>query len=178
MRAISPSFLRGRKGCGLLPRSIALLPLVTSHWTLSQQASPPPSQTAHKIRIRVLNAQTNKPVTNERLNVSLHTDQVGFTVMPTDKNGVILVDTGDATIVHILANFYADCRSRGELYTNYSLDTIRSTGVTAGNLCSKASPAPKPGDLVLFVIPKTYIPTMGQPPATSFPHSDENPNLH
>ena len=131
-----------------------------------------------KVKIRIINAQTNKPVTNERLNVSLHTDQVGFTVMPTDKNGVILVDPGDAAIVHVLTNFYADCRSRGELYTNYSIPAVRQTGVTGGNLCSHTSPAPKPGELLLFVIPKTYIPTMGQPPATSFPHSDENPNLH
>ncbi len=145
----------------------------------SQTPAPPqPSEAAHKIRIRILNAQTNKPVTNERLNVSLHTDQVGFTVMPTDKNGSILVDTGDATIIHILSNFYADCRPRGELYTNYPLTTIWSSGITTGNLCSAASPAPKPGDLLLFVIPKTYIPTMGQPPSSSFPHSDENPNLH
>ena len=136
------------------------------------------SQAAHRMRIRIINAQTNKPVTNEKLNVSLHTDQIGFVIMPADKNGTILVDTGDASIIHVLSNFYADCRSRSELYTNYSLNTIWTTGVTGGNLCSSVNPQPKPGDLVLFVIPKTYIRTMGQPPATSFPHSDENPNLH
>ena len=142
------------------------------------QTSLQASQASHRIRIRIINAQTNKPVTNEKLNVSLHTDQIGFVIMPADKNGTILVDTGDATIIHVLSNFYADCRSRAELYTNYSLTTIWSSGITTGNLCSGANPAPKPGDLVLFVIPKTYIPTMGQPPASSFPHSDENPNLH
>ncbi len=177
MRSFPVSRLPARLDCGLLRRGSALLPVLASAWMFSQTPSQP-SQAAHKIRIRVVNAQTNKPVTNERLNVSLHTDQVGFTVMATDKNGTILVDTGEATIVHILANFYADCRSRGELYTNYALATIWSTGITTGNLCSSAHPAPKPGDLVLFVIPKTYIPTMGQPPASSFPHSDENPNLH
>ena len=126
----------------------------------------------------MVNARTNKPVTNERLNVSLHTDQVGFTIMPTDKDGVVLVDAGDATIVHLLANFYADCRPRGELYTNYSIAEVQKTGITTGNLCSHVTPAPRPGELLLFVIPKTYIRTMGQPPASSFPHSDENPNLH
>ena len=140
--------------------------------------TPAASVASNKVRIRILNAQTNKPVGNERLNVSLHTDRVGFTVMPTDKNGIILVDPGDATILHVLANFYADCRSRGELYTNYSIATLRQTGITGGNLCSHTSPTPKPGELLLFVIPKTYIPTMGQPPASSFPHSDENPNQH
>ena len=145
---------------------------------LPDRAPSQAAQAANKFRIRVVNAQTNKPVTNERLNVSLHTDQIGFTVMPTDKNGIVLVDAGDATIVHLLANFYADCRSRGELYTNYSLAEVRQTGIATGNLCSHASPPPKPGELLLFVIPKTYLPTMGQSPASSFPHSDENPNLH
>lgn len=160
-------------------RGVALTALLLLSGMVGVRAQAPAADgPSNKLRIRIVNAQTNKPVTNERLNVSLHTDQVGFTIMPTDKNGVILVDPGDATIVHVLANFYADCRPRGELYTNYAITTLRQTGVTGGNLCSHTSPAPKPGELLLFVIPKTYIPTMGQPPASSFPHSDENPNLH
>ena len=160
-------------------REVAIASLLLSSMTAGVHAQTPAAVASdNRVRIRIVNAQTNKPVVNERLNVSLHTDQVGFTIMPTDKNGIIVVDPGDATIVHVLANFYADCRSRGELYTNYSIATLRQTGVTGGNLCSHTSPAPKPGELLLFVIPKTYIPTMGQPPANSFPHSDENPNLH
>lgn len=131
---------------------------------------------APRIHIRVLNAQTNKPVTNERLNVLLHADQIGFTIMSTDKNGMISIDTTNASILRILANFYADCRPRAELYVDYDLAAVRQTGITAGNLCSAAHPAPKPGELLLFVIPKTYIRTMGQPPATNLPHSDENPH--
>ena len=162
-----------------IARRSRLLILLTAASVAAGQ-SPPPQTTAatHRIRIRIINAQTNKPVTDEKLNVSLHTDQIGFTIMPADKNGAVLVDTSDATIIHVLANFYADCRSRAELYTNYALTTIWSSGITTGNLCSSARPAPKPGDLILYVIPKTYVPTMGQPPASSFPHSDENPNLH
>ncbi len=81
--------------------------------------------------------------------------------MATDKNGLILVDTGQATTIRILANMYADCRPRAELYTDYSIDTIRRSGITTGNLCSSASPAPRPGVLTLYEIPKTYIPTFG-----------------
>ena len=160
------------------PRGAGLLSILCVSSIVLSQTPPQVSQASHRIRIRIINAQTNKPVTNEKLNVSLHTDQIGFVIMPADKNGTILVDTGDATIIHVLSNFYADCRSRTELYTNYSLTTIWRSGITTGNLCSGVSPPPKPGDLVLFVIPKTYIPTMGQPPASSLPHSDENPNLH
>ena len=129
------------------------------------------------LRIRVINAKTNQPIPNERLNVALKTDQIGSVAMGTDKNGIILVNYGNATIIRILANMYADCRPRGELYTNYSIDTIVKTGITTGNLCSSASPAPKPGVLVLYEIPKTFIPQYPAPPNNNLPHSDENPHV-
>jgi hypothetical protein len=122
-------------------------------------------QPAHQLRIRIINAKTNQPVPDERLNVALRVDQIGSVAMATDKNGIILVDTGNATIVRILSNMYADCRPRGELYTNYSIAAIRQTGITTGNLCSDAQPKAHPGELILFEIPKTYIPTMTIPPS-------------
>ena len=134
------------------------------------------AQSVPPLHIRVINAQTNKPVTNERLNVALRTDKIGSVAMPTDKNGIILVDTGDATTIRILSNINADCRPRGELYTDYSIATIRQTGITTGNLCSSAKPAPRPGVLVLYEIPKTYIPQFGAPPNSNLPHTDENPH--
>ena len=134
------------------------------------------AQPAHPLRIRIINAKTNQPITDERLNIALRVDQIGSVAMPTDKNGIILVDAGDATILRILSNMYGDCRPRGELYTNYSIATIRKTGITTGNLCSSASPAPRPGVLVLYEVPKTYIPQYPAPPNSTLPHSDENPH--
>jgi|GEM_PF-1703844 len=113
-----------------------------------------------QVKIRIINAQTNKPVTDEQLNVALRVDQIGSVAMATDKNGIILVDIGKATTIRILSNMYADCRSRWELYTDYSIATILSTGITTGNLCSDAKPPAKPGELILFEKPKDYIPTM------------------
>jgi hypothetical protein len=134
------------------------------------------AQPPHQLRIRIINAKTSKPVPDERLNVALHADQIGSVAMATDKNGIILVDTGNATTIRILSNMYADCRPRAELYTDYSIDTIRHSGINTGNLCGgHASPA-RPGELVLFEIPKTYIPGFGEPPASNLPHSDENPH--
>jgi hypothetical protein len=114
----------------------------------------------HTVKIKIINAQTNKPITDENLNVALRVDQIGSVAMKTDKGGIIDVDTGHATIIRILSNMYADCRSRGELYTNYSIAEIQANGITTGNLCSNARPKAKPGELILFEIPKTYIPTM------------------
>ncbi|WP_433965253.1 hypothetical protein [Tunturiibacter gelidiferens] len=128
---------------------------------------PPPVQ----IHIKVINALTNEPVRDERLNVALRENQIGSIAMATDKNGIILVDTKKATILRILANMYADCRPRGELYTNYSVATILSSGVTTGNLCSSASPKAKPGELILYEVPKTYLRQFPAPPVDSLPHS-------
>ena len=133
---------------------------------------------AHQLKIKIINAKTNQPVTDEHLNVALRVDQIGSVAMATDKNGIILVDTEDATTIRILSNMYADCRPRAELYTDYSIATILSTGITTGNLCSNAKPAPKPGILTLYEIPKTYIPNYPHPPATNLPHSDENPHTN
>ena len=117
------------------------------------------------LHIKIINAKTNQPIPDEKLNVALRVDQIGSVAMATDKNGIIALDYGKATIIRILSNMYADCRPRGELYTNYSIDSIVKTGITTGNLCSDAHLRAHPGELILYEIPKTYIPTMTNPPA-------------
>jgi len=126
-----------------------------------------------EIHIKVINALTNEPIHDERLNVSLREDQIGSVAMGTDKNGIILVTPKRAIIMRILANMYADCRPRNELYTNYPVATVLSIGITTGNLCSSASPVAKPGELILYEIPKTYVRQYPAPPVDSLPH---NPN--
>jgi hypothetical protein len=164
--------LKARAKClvGNLSTAAALLLLICGISTSHAQPAPP-------LHIRIINAQTNKPIPNERLNVALRVDQIGSVPMATDKNGIILVNYGNATIIRILANMYADCRPRGELYTNYPIDTIVKTGITTGNLCSSASPKAKPGELILYEIPKTFIPSYPAPPLPPPPHSDENPHV-
>ena len=135
-----------------------------------------PKTQQHVVTIKIINAKTNKPVTDEHLNVALKVDQIGSVAMPTDKNGIIEVKTEGATIIRILSNMYADCRSRGELYTNYSIAEIQANGVTTGNLCSDARPKARPGELILFEIPKTFVPNYPKPPVSYLPHSDEKPH--
>src|ERR1700692_3788458 len=152
----------------LFKRVVSLFLIATMPAIASAQSPP--------LHIKIINAKTNQPITNERLNVALRVDQIGSVAMATDKNGIILVNYGNASIIRILANMYADCRPRAELYTNYPIDTIVKTGITTGNLCSSASPAPRPGVLVLYEIPKTFIPSYPAPPNSNLPHSDENPH--
>src|ERR1700678_1114008 len=169
-RKMLPRFVALLKNkIGGLIQGLALL-FIASVPTLTLAQSPP-------LHIKIINAKTNKPITDERLNVALRTDQIGSIAMPTDKNGIILVDTGDATTVRILSNMYADCRPRGDLYTDYSIATIRKTGITTGNLCSSASTSPRPGVLLLYEIPKSYIPQYPAQPHNNLPHSDENPHV-
>jgi hypothetical protein len=148
----------------------ALLFLIASTTAITWAQSP-------QVHIKVINARTGHPVTDERLNVALKVDQIGSVAMATDKNGIIDVNIGKATIIRILSNIYADCRPRAELYTNYPIDTIVKTGITTGNLCSDAKPKAKPGELILFEIPKTHIPSYPAPPLPPPPHSDENPHV-
>jgi hypothetical protein len=156
---------------GIFTRVAPLLLIATTMPPLAL-AQPP-----HQLRIRIINAKTSKPVPDERLNVALRADQIGSVAMATDKNGIILVDTGNATTIRILSNMYADCRPRAELYTNYSIDTIHHSGITTGNLCGGTQHHARPGELLLYEIPKTYIPGFGEPPASGLPHSDENPHV-
>ncbi len=128
------------------------------------------------VKIKIINAKTNQPIKDEKLNVALRVDQIGSVAMPTDAKGIIEVKTGNATTIRILSNMYADCRSRGELYTDYSIAQIHSNGITTGNLCSDATPKAKPGELILFEIPKTDIPKYPNPPVSYLPHSDEKPH--
>src|SRR5260370_14675722 len=92
------------------------------------------------LHIKIINAQTNKPITNERLNVALRVDQIGSVPMATDKSGIILVHYGSATIIRVLANMYADCPPRAELYTNYAIASIVKSGITTVNLFTAAIP--------------------------------------
>ena len=147
---------------------LALVPILAA-------AQAPQSTSHQQLRIRILNAKTNKPITDEKLNVALRVDQIGSVAMPTDKYGIVTVDIGSATIIRILSNMYADCRPRAELYTNYPIADILHTGVTTGNLCSALTHRPTPGELLLFEIPRTSVPVSPQPPATNLPHSDEYP---
>ena len=114
------------------------------------------------VHIKILNANTGQPVTDERLNVALAAAQIGSVAMATDKHGEIEVETKRATTIRILSNMYADCRPRGELYTDYPISTILKTGITTGNLCSSLKPAAKAGELILFEIPRDFITTMQQ----------------
>jgi len=189
---LQPSSVVGDRTWGFAPGWYSAAPLALMFALTSTFALPPafakvrdegaraqqhdPKTQQHIVTIKIINAKTNKPIHDEKLNVALRADQIGSVAMPTDKNGLIEVKTGDATIIRILSNMYADCRPRGELYTNYSIVEIRSNGITTGNLCSSANPKAKPGELILFEIPKTYVPQYPHPPATHLPHSDENPN--
>ena len=155
--------LAGDRSGTLLRASSLLLLALASSAALAQSPI---------IHIKVINAKTNQPITDERLNVAIRTNQIGSVAMATDKSGIIEVTTGKDGILRVLANMYAECRPRSEIYTNYSVATILKSGITAGNLCSDANPVAKPGQLILFEIPKTYIPSYPAPPLPPPPHSN------
>ncbi len=141
--------------------------------TLTFAQTPPP----HTLTIRILNARTNKPVLDEksqrhpprrrtRRRHPAHRQERSHPRRhrPRDHHP------------HPLQQVRRLPLPRGALH-NYPINTILTTGITTGNLCSHVSPPPRPGELLLFEIPRTAIPTYGHPPASTLPHSDENPNV-
>jgi hypothetical protein len=155
--------LAGEQSGGVMRTASLLLVGMTTAAALSQSPL---------IRIRVINATTNQPVKDEKLNVALAASQIGSVAMGTDDHGIIEVKTRKATTIRILSNMYADCRPRGELYTDYPIASILSTGITTGNLCSTATLKAKPGELILFETPKTFIPSYPAQPLPPPPHSN------
>jgi len=74
------SFVRQKPGSVIRATAPLLLLALAPAFAKTQQ---------HSVRIRVINAKTNRPITDERLNVALKVDQIGSVAMPTDKNGII-----------------------------------------------------------------------------------------
>ncbi len=137
--------------------------------TLALAQSPP-------LHIKVINAKTNQPITNERLNVALKVDQIGSVAMATDKNGIILVDYGNATIIRILSNMYADCRP-----VPSSTPTTQSTPLLKPESPPAISAAPPirnptPANSLSSRFPKHTYPCTPPHQTATLPHSDENPH--
>ncbi|HSY69335.1 MAG TPA: hypothetical protein VK813_11870, partial [Edaphobacter sp.] len=50
--------------------------------SITHSQSPP-------LHIKIINAKTNQPIPDEKLNVALRVDQIGSVAMAADKNGII-----------------------------------------------------------------------------------------
>lgn len=111
------------------------------------------------IRIRLIDGRTGHPMKDQQVGlanradyreISVRTNQLGTASLNISKDAVILVHNTDQ---------YVNCADErgGLVHNDFQVSQIFSTGVVQAiiqpNLCGKASGAPKPGELTLFVRP-------------------------
>jgi hypothetical protein len=182
-------------GCGLNAQAFVRISLVCVLAMLSRPFH------AQEIHVRVLNARSGKPITNECLNVWARPPVRGTAlVAPADANGIVVLhfENGQVTADPVPANpcnrtadvgpkpfpkevggiivfgdIYIACQEYGKILpgalTNptdtmpsYSIEKIVKSGVAASNTCGKFRAEAKPGELILFVRPRTWWEWMRQ----------------
>jgi hypothetical protein len=141
---------------------------------------------AQEIRIRVLNGRNGKPITHECLNVSLGPWHGADLLAPTNKDGVVVLHMGGGTVsaevpsgTRCVGGFPAratlpqgedritpasggnDCQRFHKHQVNtppsYSMQEILQHGVVAENTCGKVRAEAKPGELIFFLRPPTWL---------------------
>jgi len=121
------------------------------------------------IRILVLNGHNGRPITDERLNVRMTSDdpKVGYRVVPTNDKGVAIIEADENGALQIETNLYFDCRPFKKYVPSppynasdilkarptYHVGEIMSHGVVAPNICGKYGREPIPGEVILFARP-------------------------
>jgi hypothetical protein len=141
---------------------------------------------AQEIRIRVLNGRNGKPITQECLNVSLGPWHGADLLAPTNKDGLIVLHVGGGTVsaevppgAQCVGGFPTratlpqgedritpasggnDCHPFHKNQVNtppsYSIQEILQHGVVAENTCGKVRTETKPGELIFFLRPPTWL---------------------
>lgn len=138
-------------------RIVAAVVLLFAFKLAIAQTSPPVRQ---KITIKLLNGKTGRAVWWRGL-ASVHVGSFDSVDKRTDLLGQAGVDVTNASPaqVEVIPAFVSrDCRYSEKSQTrplSYSVDEIRSKGIVSDNYCGTAKRDPKPGVLMIYVIPMT-----------------------
>ncbi len=147
---------------------------------------------AQVIRIRVLNARNGRPITNERINVSVGRWHGADILAATNRDGVALLHLADNEFVaetacsgwsarafrptgvdtiSVAGDIYVACQEYGkilpgdaatphllkEIMPSYPINKILESGVSAANTCGKFRARATPGELILYVRPRSFL---------------------
>ena len=139
---------------------------------------------AQEIRIRVVDGRNGHPITNECVNVQVGSSYRNYALIPTDKEGVALLHlVGSGTdkgvkqggpacgrqatnnvlnfedTISVTSDYYIPCQAH-PIYSpwiSFSVKKVIQTGDFTANVCGKIEATPRPGELVLFVRPRTFL---------------------
>jgi hypothetical protein len=107
-----------------------------------------------QIHLRFLDGRNGKPISNQQVHVFDFTHQQEIPTSRTDQLGRVLVIVSEDSVINAGTRDFIDCtKSSNVSYTSGKVNQILLAGVIGGNLCGKASAAPAPGELVVFVRP-------------------------
>ena len=137
-----------------------------------------------EIRIRVLDGRNGRPITKECVNVWVGPSGAS-TVIPTNKDGEAVLrlveknaDTGIkqyapgchgfailnpvftyADTISIAPVDYVSCQAHppGSPLLTFSTEKVLQSGDFTDNKCGKVEASPKPGELIFFVRPRTWL---------------------
>ena len=121
------------------------------------QTSPTANQ---RITIKLLNGKTGRPVWWRGL-ASVSVGSLNSVDKRTNLLGEARVNVTDAhppQVEVVVAFISRDCRYASESQVRpltYSIDEIRAKGIVSDNYCGGARRAPKPGMLMIYVVPMT-----------------------
>ena len=115
---------------------------------------------AQEIRIRVLDGRNGHPIGDERVNVLFDAER-SARLVSTDRSGVAVVNVGSDQVdqIRITGDNYVPCQPhpKDSPFLSYSAKEVLRSGVASLNLCGKIEVSPKPGELIFFVRPRSFL---------------------
>jgi hypothetical protein len=120
---------------------------------------------AQEIRIRVVDGRNGHPIGDERVNVLFDAER-SARLVPTDRSGVATVNLGtdDVETIRITSDYYMPCQPhpKDSPFVSYSIKEVLQSGIASSNLCGKIEGSPKPGELIFFVRPRSFLERLRQ----------------
>ena len=117
------------------------------------------------IRIRVLDGRNGRPIGDERVNVLFDAER-SARLVPTDRSGVAVVNLGSEhlDVIRITSDYYVPCQPhpKDSPFLSYSVKEVLQSGIASSNFCGKIEGSPKPGELILFVRPRSFLERLRQ----------------
>jgi hypothetical protein len=141
---------------------------------------------AQTIKIKFVNGKSGQPIANTCVNTWVGTGRIEAMAIPTDKDGVAWLyltdkhtevntqnrpkNCGDFGVAHPVVKYadtirvvagYAVCQPHASDYSwlatmTFSTKQIVQRGIVTPNNCGKSTASANPGELVIFVRPRTW----------------------
>lgn len=115
---------------------------------------------AQEIRIRVVDGRNGRAIGDERVNVLFDAER-SARLVPTDRSGVAAVNLGNDHVetIRITSDYYTPCQPhpKDTPFLSFAVTEVLQSGVASSNSCGKIEGSPKPGELIFFVRPRSFL---------------------